>query len=420
MSSHNFAIEKIMYQLQTDSSRFFVAGINYKKTDASIRSIFALNDDQYQLLLKQASTYGIQECFVISTCNRTEIYGVAENALLLIDLLCRYTEGPQEQFEEIAYQKQGQAAVQHLFRVTAGLDSQILGDYEILGQLKKAVKTAKASGTIGGFLERLTNTAFQCSKKIKTTTQISGGTVSVSFAAIQFLREKVADIQDKEITLIGTGKFGRNTCKNLVDYLQTRNITLINRTASKAAELATEMGLRAAPLDALVQHVQESDIILVATNSPEPILHREHFENTGEKIIIDLSIPYNVDEAVRHLPKVHLVNVDELSKMKDDTLARRKAEVPKAEAIINEHIAEFNAWLQERRHASALKAIKLKLREIHSSPLFTSIHGHPYADTRTDEKIQRIINSTASRMKEYNQQGCHYIEAINTFITTSS
>lgn len=405
---------------QTDHLRFFAAGINYRKTDAAIRSLFAINEEKYRNILELASHYGVEECFVVSTCNRTEIYGLADEAEQIIQLLCSQTEGNSTHFREIAYVKHGAAAINHLFKVAAGLDSQILGDYEIVGQLKLAVKTARAYGRINAFTERLANTVFQCSKNIKTNTQLSGGTVSVSFAAVQYLKEKVKEIASKKMALIGTGKFGRNTCKNVVEYLQTNNITLINRTKEKAEQLAKELGLTAAPIEDLDVHIKASDIILVATNAPEPIIRKEHLEGAGTKIIIDLSIPYNVEAEAQQLPNITLINVDELSRLKDETLNMRRAEVPKAKAIIAEHNAEFNEWLYMRRNVPVLKAVKSKLKEIHTSPLYITLSGEQSTLINADEKIQRVINVMASKMKEQNQQGCHYIQAINDFIATGT
>jgi glutamyl-tRNA reductase len=149
---------------------FFVAGINYKKSDASIRGQFAINHDQYATILSDAAQKGLTELFILSTCNRTEIYGFAANAEQLIQLLCTQTIGDAETFKRSAYVKQGLNAIQHLFNVGAGLDSQILGDYEIVGQLKCAIKFAKEGGFVGAFTERLINSVLQSSKLIKNST----------------------------------------------------------------------------------------------------------------------------------------------------------------------------------------------------------------------------------------------------------
>ena len=400
-----------------DISNFWIAGINYKKTDAAIRGQFAVQGEQYATILEMASAHGLNELFVLSTCNRTEIYGFADNASQLIDLLCSQTAATKQLFEELAYVKNGYEAIRHLFYVSAGLDSQILGDYEIVGQIKSAVKFAKEHGCINVLVERLVNTVLQSSKAIKNQTELSGGTVSVSFAAVQYIREHVKSITDKKILLLGTGKIGKITCKNLVHYLKTTNITLINRTEEKAVQLAKELGLSYAPITELSNYIAQSDIILVATDSTEPTILSSHLEEQTNKLILDLSIPYNVEADAQHLPHVTLINVDELSKLKDETLARREAEVPKAKAIVEEHIAEFIEWYEMRKHVPVLKAVKTKLKEIHNSPLFIPLYNN---STHTEEKIQRVINGMAFKMKGQNQRGCHYIQAINEFIATGT
>lgn len=402
-----------------DISRFYVAGINYKKTDASIRGLFAVTPDKYAELLTISPTAGITEVFVLSTCNRTEIYGLANDPRQLIDLLCGFTAGDVSTFKAKAYVKGGLSAIEHLFNVSAGLDSQILGDYEIVGQIKQAVKHAKQYDRIGAFTERLVNSILQSSKMIKNQTELSGGTVSVSYSAVQYIWKNITNLDNKKILLAGIGKIGRNTCKNLLDYLPTRNITLVNRTDEKARSLATDTGLRFAPFSNLVEEAQAADIILVATNSPEPILSAADLKGHGSKLVIDLSIPYNVEVSAKHLQDVTLVNVDELSKLKDATLDKRKAEVPKAEKIISMHIADFIEWYEMRKHVPVLRAVKTKLQEIHQCPVFLNACPEGFTSIETTdhhERIQKVINGMAVKMRQQNQRGCHYIQAINEFM----
>jgi glutamyl-tRNA reductase len=398
---------------------FFIAGINYKKTDAGVRGQFAINNGQYLSLLQKAKAAGITEFFVLSTCNRTEIYGLAKNVNDLIGLLCSETIGTEEDFKQLSYIKTGIDAVTHLFSVAAGLDSQILGDYEIVGQIKQAAKLSRENGFMGTFMDRLMGSVLQSSKAIKTHTQLSGGTVSVSFAAIQFLKEQATSFSDKKILVLGTGKIGGNTCKNLVDYLGTRNITLVNRTEDKAQQLAGELGLQSAPYDELAEQVQEADIIIVATNSPEPVITRADLEHSGKKILVDLSIPNNIEPSAKELAHITLANVDDLSTINDKTLKNRLAEVPKAKAIIQQHMDEFTAWHGMRRHVPVLKAVKAKLYDMQHCALFQSAYPalieecYEPADT-----IQKVINSMAVKMRQQHQPGCNYIEAINDFITS--
>ncbi|MEO6731652.1 MAG: glutamyl-tRNA reductase [Ferruginibacter sp.] len=406
----------------TDLSNFFIAGINYKKTDANLRGRYAINSDQYAALFALAPLYGTKEFFILSTCNRTEIYGFAESASGLSQLLCTQTIGGADTFMEMAYIKKGNKAIEHLFNVAAGLDSQILGDYEIVGQIKQAVKFSKQNNFIGAYMERLVNAVLQSSKLIRTTTALSGGTVSVSFAAVQYIKEKITDISNKKILLLGTGKIGRNTCKNLVDYLGTKNITLINRTEGKAERLAGELGLNYASLDELPKYINASDIILVATNAADPVILASHIANAGDKLIIDLSIPYNVEKSAQHLSNITLVNVDDLSKIKDETLYKRQAEVPKAKAIIADHINEFLDWHEMRKYVPLLKAVKHKLQAMHTCNLYINYSASltPVITGNPEEKIQKVINGMAIKMRSQNQRGCNYIEAINEYIATGT
>jgi glutamyl-tRNA reductase len=403
----------------SDISKFFIAGINYRKTDASVRGSFAIGNEQYENILLLAPSYGISELFVLSTCNRTEIYGVAEDAAILIDLLCTQTMGAKKTFTGLAYIKSGREALEHLFNVSAGLDSQILGDYEIVGQIKHSVKVSKKHDFMGGFLERLVNSVLQASKSIKNQTALSDGTVSVSFAAVQYIKETVFNVADKKILLLGTGKIGRTTCRNLVDYLETNNITLINRTQEKALLLAKDVNVQFAPIEELATFIQASDIILVATNAADPVLLQSQLVNTDDKLIIDLSIPCNVERSAGELPHISLVNVDELSKLKDKTLQKRVAEIPRARAIIAEQLSAFLEWFEMRKHVPVLRAVKTKLKEIHERPLFVQSLDTDIAAvlaSSPDKKIQRVINGMATKMRQHNQRGCHYIEAINEFM----
>jgi glutamyl-tRNA reductase len=174
------------------------------------------------------------------------------------------------------------------------------------------------------------------------------------------------------------------------------------------------LGLKYAPLENLKEEIAQADIILVATNAVEPTILKDHLENGSDKLIIDLSIPYNVEEAAQCLPNVRLVNVDELSKLKDETLKKREGEIPKAKEIIAALMNEFTEWNEMRKHVPLLKEVKLKLKEIHTHPLFTSTIT--YCTKERDANIQRALNDMACKIRLQNRKGCQYIEAINHFI----
>jgi len=405
----------------TGSEDFFVAGVNYKKTDAETRGLFAIDKEQYENILSLSQQYGVSSLFVLSTCNRTEIYGMAQNEKALLALLSSQTHGKVATLSKMAYVKRRNDAIWHLFKVGAGLDSQILGDYEIVGQLKQAVKFSKERNRIDCFLERLTNSVFQASKEIKNETGLSTGTVSVSFAAVQFLKQNVPDCAGKNILLIGTGKIGSSTCKNLVDYTGATHITLVNRSEEKAAQLADKLNLKYAPIGDIDSQLAASDVILVATSANVPAILKSQLENKSPKLIIDISVPSAVEHSVGLLDNVRVVNIDEISKIKDNTIKTREAEIPKAEKIIQKHIDIFSEWLLMRQNASTLKAIKTMLNEIvslHHKEFLNPQTKYPYI--AAEQKIQQIVNKMAGKMRMENNLGCHYLQAINEFIVNNN
>ncbi len=398
-----------------DIQHLFVAGINYKKSDISVRSSFALSPEQYQLLLAKAKSMKYKDLFVLSTCNRTEIYGVANEAKDLVNLLCEFTEGSAELFHNKGYIKNGCFAAEHLFNVSAGLDSQILGDYEIVGQLKSAVKTAKKQGTVSSFFERLTNTSFHASKVIKNTTALSGGTISVAFAAIQYLKSLHKSYSDKKVILIGAGKIGKNTCKNLRDYLHVKDITIVNRTLEKAIAAAEELNISYAPFEDYTYELERADIVIVATNSEKPILSKADFKEGDRKILIDLSVPNNIDIDVKECAHISLVNVDDLSKINDETLQMRVSEIPKAKEIILEYAGEFYNWYKERKHAPIIRTAKQKMFDMNGHICENNAHASLENNTKA---VNKFLKNMAVKMRSDYRPGCIYLEALNDYMSS--
>lgn len=320
---------------------FYAIGLSYKKADADIRGKFSLDTNAIQTLLNQAKKENIEALVVTSTCNRTEIYGFAEHPFQLIKLLCDNSQGTVEDFQKVAYVYKNQEAISHLFKVGTGLDSQILGDFEIISQLKTAFTESKSKNLMNAFLERLINSVIQASKKIKNETEISSGATSVSFAAVRYIFNNVENISNKNILLFGAGKIGRNTCENLVKHTKHEQITLINRTKDKAERLARKLNVIVKDYTDLQLEIQKADVLVVATGAQNPTVDKAILNLKKPLLILDLSIPKNVHENVQDLNNVTLVHMDHLSQMTDETLENRKKHIPAAEAIIEEIKEEF-------------------------------------------------------------------------------
>ena len=269
----------------TRGTYFYAIGLSYKKADADIRGHFSLDADSKTMLLNQAKEAGIESLIVTSTCNRTEIYGFAEHPYQLIKLLCENTKGTVEEFQEVAYIYKNKEAIAHMFRVGSGLDSQILGDFEIISQLKTSAKISKKLGLLNAFTERLINAVIQASKRIKNETDLSSGATSVSFASVQYIMKSFESVSDKNILLFGTGKIGRNTCENLVKHTKNEQITLINRTKTKAEAIAGKFNLMVKDYANLQEEINASDILIVATGAQNPTVDKHCIQS--KKPIID-------------------------------------------------------------------------------------------------------------------------------------
>ena len=399
------------------SKYFYAIGLSYKKADAQVRGHFSLSDDAKQNVLSQAKENGIESLVVISTCNRTELYGFAEHPFQLIQLLCENTKGTVEEFQEVAYVHKNKEAINHMFRVGSGLDSQILGDFEIISQLKFGAKASRKVGLLNSFTERLVNSVIQASKRIKNETEISSGATSVSFASVQYIMNNVETISEKNILLFGTGKIGRNTCENLVKHTKNTHITLINRTKTKAEEVAGKFNLIVKDFENLTEELNASDIIIVATGAQNPTVYKSLISTEKPLLILDLSIPKNVNEDIKEHDNITLIHLDDLAKITDDTLEKRKAFIPDAEAIILEITAEFNAWLNTLKFVPTIQAIKHKLTDFKNSEFNTQRKklagfNEDHAELITNNLIQKITNQFAHHLREDSNTSDESIELI--------
>lgn len=384
-----------------------------------MRGKFSLDANSKATLLMQAEADGIEALLVTSTCNRTEIYGFANHPYELIKLLCENSKGTVEEFQEYAYIYKNNDAINHMFRVGTGLDSQILGDFEIISQLKIGFQESKSHGLVNSFLERLVNCVIQASKKIKTDTNISSGATSVSFASVQYIIKNVLNVSNKNILLFGTGKIGRNTCENLVKHTKHEHITLINRTKDKAEKLAKKLQVVVKNYADLQLEIQKSDVLVVATSALNPTVDKAILNLKKPLLILDLSIPKNVNENVAEVDGVTLIHLDDLSQITDETLENRKLHIPAAEVIIDEIMQEFLAWTKNRKFAPTILALKEKLNSIKEGELnfqrkkLTNFDEHQ-AELISNRIIQKITNHFVNHLKEGNSmdEGIEWIEKV--------
>ena len=316
---------------------FSVIGISYKKSNVETRSKFGLTPKQIEEIYQNTD---LKHILILSTCNRTEIYSFDNNESDLIKLLCKDDE---ELFRKECYHIKGREGFEHYIKVISGIDSQLLGDYEISGQIKDGLNLAHKWDKLGGYFHKMTNFGQSIGKDIRTKTKLSKGSVSVSKAASDWIKENVEEVHKKSILIVGAGKMGTSTMKHILEEVNPSQITLMNRTEEVTDKWVEEYRIEKGRYDKLQQGIENSDIIIVATNSHEYLIN----DVNGEKTLLDLSIPQNINPKLKKQPFIKLINVDELSKVKDKTLKMRMEELPKAIHIMEERLDRYEEKINQ-------------------------------------------------------------------------
>lgn len=372
--------------------QFYAIGVSHKTASIDLRGKFSLIDSQLHALFLDIKEREIEDLLIINTCNRTEIYAWSTSDTLLINLLCAYSEGTHEDFNQIGYSLENNDAINHIFRVGTGLESQILGDFEVIGQIKQSFYRSKKMGVAHGKLERLINSVIHASKRIKTETQISSGATSVAFASVQYILKNVPGIAEKNILLFGTGKIGANTCENLVKHSQNDHIILINRTQEKAEKIAGKFPVQVKSFGELSASIRESDVLIVATSSQKYTITPELVHNKKPLLILDLSLPRNVDPELNNRSNLKVIHLDELSQITDATFERRKKFIPQSEKILEIVKLDFTDWLTHRKYLPTLKAFREKIK----SP---SLNTELVPEGDTEHMAQKLMGQIAAYLR---------------------
>ena len=396
-----------------DMHHFFVVGVSYKTANIDLRGKFSINDTQHHALFLEAQKQKIKDLIVVNTCNRTELYAWVPDSKILINLLCDHSDGNKKSFEQIGYILKGEDGINHVFRVGTGLESQILGDFEIISQIKQSFFRSKKMGLAEGYLEHFINAVINASKRIKTETKISSGATSVAFASVQYILKNTQNISKKNILLFGTGKIGANTCKNLIKHTQNDQITLINRTQSRADKIANKFPVVVKPFSELTSCIHEADILIVATGAQNPTISKELIHNSKPLLILDLSIPRNVDTKINEIGNVKVIHLDELSQITDATFEIRKRYIPKAELILNEIKNEFLSWIKHRKYIPALNAFKEKIITSEKKESELKVYlNNCFGFQRKQRIAQKITGQIAAYIRENPNQAEKTIDLI--------
>lgn len=377
---------------------FVVIGVSHWYADLAVRERFALSGEAQRALLQEADAIGLGGIIILSTCNRTELFARSDRAEMLVGLLVKYSRGTRAEFEKFGFTKHSDEAVRHFYRVAVGLDAQILGDLQIIKQVKTAYELAADYNMLDGVMHRCIQSVFRAHKRSRNETSLGSGAATTAYAAVQAARHELHTLRDKRVVLVGTGKIGKVTCMNLIS-MGVRQVTLVNRSAHKAEKLAERFAVDVAPMAALTECMSQADLVIVATGASEPILRAEHVHDmrrsgaTQSLVLMDLSVPRNIDPAIGELDNVRLINMDMLNDRLDETYKDREANIPLVEDIIDEELLDFKKWYTEQRVVPTIKALTRKFDDIRRQEVERFARRFGDDEARIAEKLsRRIVN----------------------------
>lgn len=380
----------------------FCLGTNHKIASVDLRETLFLDSEQIQQHQPDIQKkFGFDELMVISTCNRLEIFGVLEDenydqskivdAFLELQQLCGHqTKLSSSDISKFLYNYRGDEACQHAFKVASSLDSLVVGETQITGQFKSSMELARDSSTLGPVLDRLGQEALSTAKKVRSQTEIGKRTVSIASAAAELVESVFEDIKNHRLLIVGAGEMARIVSQHLVKH-KPKSVGICNRSQSRALELISDIGEgEYIPLADLYSHLHHFDIIVTATNAPGYILESDEIKKTvfvereRSSLMVDISMPRNIDPNISELEEVFLFDIDDLKQVVDSNISARKKEAKKAEDIVSDAVKRFALWFESQ----SLKPLMKK-----SGSFYESIVHEVFAKT---ESKSTIANSDAS------------------------
>lgn len=398
----------------------FVTGINHDTAPVAVRERLVLSERETEALLPRlVGEAGLEEALLLETCNRSELYGVGEEAALraALGILCARSGISGEQLEPYLYRHEEDAAVRHVFRVASGLDSLVLGEPQILGQVKQAWQLARSAGSLGPILDRLLQHAFAVAKRVRSDTAIGRHPVSIAFAAVRLAERLFTDLAEATVLLIGAGEMVELAARHLTERHIPRLI-VANRTLAHAQEIAARHGGYAITLEELPAHLAEADVVIASTAAPQPIVDRRMIEDALARrhrrpmFLVDIAVPRDIDPAVGELPDVYLYTIDDLRLAIADNLATRREAAAQAELIVDLQVGHFLAWRRARDGSRLLRRLRERVfrqrEELFDRALAMLENGkdprevlHWFAHSLTN----RFLHAPSAKLREAAGQG---------------
>jgi glutamyl-tRNA reductase len=387
--------------MPSSSPTIVVVGSNHEYAPVDIRERLAFSGEGLQEGLDALQQH-VPEGLILSTCNRTEIYAVGDSAgqveTGVFDFLTRYHEVDEEMLRKTSYVHSGRDAVDHIFRVASGLNSMVLGEPQILSQIRDALDIARKQDAVGPMLQRLTLDALRIGKRARTETDIARNRISIAHAAIQLAEQELYGLDELSVTIVGAGKMATLAAK----LLRARNvseISIVNRSVENAKELAEAVDGIALPLDALADAIASSTLVIGAAAADEPLVRPEHIAHRNTPLLlIDISVPRVIDQAVAREDLLVVRDVDALDAIQEATRRQYSNEVRKVEHLISMATRDYERWIESRRGVEAIRAVRQRGEEISEQELTKALRKLHHLSERDQNVVRALAAGLVNKM----------------------
>jgi glutamyl-tRNA reductase len=366
--------------------------LTYKTAPVAVREQVSLTESAVKLLLNFIRDYTqATDVLIVSTCNRTEIYYVSEQDYATeIFRGLSFVKNIEQGFEQHFTTLTGLSAINHLFEVAIGLDAQVIGDLQISGQVKNAYQWSADENMAGPFLHRLMHTIFFVNKRVVQETSFRDGAASISYAAKEMADDLTAGIREPKILVVGVGEIGQDVCLNLVNT-RLQNVTILNRTLDKAEKLAQKCGFKFSGVENLKEEIQKADVVI----------NRDLLNDIkifSHKFFIDLSMPRSIEASIEEIPGAIVYNLDDIQEKTNEAVEKRKAAIPRIQAIIRETIGEFEDWSKEMVVSPTIQKLKNTLEKIRQEELARFLKNSKPEEA---EKLDEMSRSLMQKILKY-------------------
>ena len=378
-----------------------LVGISHKTAPVAVRERFAFSPEELPDALPRFGG----AVAVLSTCNRTEVYLAAPHTITAksVIALLRELKGDVDALDDAFYHSTGDDTSRHLYRVAAGIESMVLGESEILGQVRAAFSAATAAGTHNAVLSRLFHGAIRSGRRARSQTHIGHHAISISSTAVALARRTLGDLSNRSVLVVSAGEAGKLAARSLAQSGASR-LLVTNRTASRARELAADLDGKAVPFRELEQAMADSDIVISSSAAPDFLISRSDVvgamrgRNGRELLLIDIAVPRDVDPAVRELPGVHLFDIDDLQALIEQNMSARRREVVKVERIVDEEVERFGEWLRARGVVPTVTALRAGAEKIRRTEVARTFKRLKNLTPQQQERVEAMTNALVKKL----------------------